>query len=55
MRANKLTKMGLPAPDALPRAHSPHGHARNGGGSVGGGKQRFGGFRGFVQTLKGKS
>ncbi|KAI0829936.1 hypothetical protein BC628DRAFT_1314355 [Trametes gibbosa] len=57
-RANKLMKMGLAAHDAFPRAHSPYGHMRNGGGSGGSGpgaKQRFGGIRGFVQTLTGKS
>ncbi|RDX47101.1 hypothetical protein OH76DRAFT_1484944 [Lentinus brumalis] len=55
-RANKLMKMGLLAHDSFPRSHSPYGHARNGGGSGGsGGKQRFGGIRGFVQTLTGKT
>ncbi len=59
-RANKLMKMGLLTHDSFPRAHSPYGHARNGGGSGGAsggtaGKHRFGGFRGFVQTLTGKS
>ncbi|KAI0766846.1 hypothetical protein BD413DRAFT_634983 [Trametes elegans] len=70
-RANKLMKMGLATYDALPRsrARSPYGHARNAGGGSGGGgagagmgvggaalgKQRFGGIRGFVQTLTGKS
>ncbi|OJT02387.1 Ankyrin-2, partial [Trametes pubescens] len=59
-RANKLMKMGLAAHDAFPRTQSPYGHVRNGGGSggsggVGVGKQRFGGIRGFVQTLTGKS
>lgn len=58
-RANKLMKMGLAAHDAFPRARSPYGHVRNGGGSGGSGgpvaKQRFGGIRGFVQTLTGKS
>ncbi|KAH9894898.1 hypothetical protein C8Q73DRAFT_665247 [Cubamyces lactineus] len=74
-RAKKLTKMGIAAYDSFPRAHSPYGHARNGGGGSGGGsiggglglgggagmgggalgKPKFGGFKGFVQTLKGKS
>ncbi|KAM5530961.1 hypothetical protein V8D89_015374 [Ganoderma adspersum] len=57
-RANKLMKMGLLTHDSFPRANSPYGHARNGGGSGGAGtagKHRFGGFRGFVQTLTGKS
>ncbi|PIL33844.1 hypothetical protein GSI_03550 [Ganoderma sinense ZZ0214-1] len=59
-RANKLMKMGLFTHDSFARAGSPYGHARNGGGSgsAGGGtagKHRFGGFRGFVQTLTGKS
>ncbi|KAL7281108.1 hypothetical protein ACG7TL_004415 [Trametes sanguinea] len=70
-RANKLMKMGLAAPyeSFSPRAHSPYGHARNGGGGSGGStsaglgfggaagaaKQKLGGFRGLVQTLKGKS
>ncbi|KAI0644521.1 hypothetical protein C8Q79DRAFT_927649 [Trametes meyenii] len=62
-RANKLMKMGLATYDSFPRSHSPYGHVRNGGGSggsgggggVGSGKHRFGGIRGFVQTLTGKS
>ena len=60
-RANKLMKMGLLTHDSFPRANSPYGHARNGGGSGGAGgagtagRHRFGGFRGFVQTLTGKS
>ncbi|TBU55059.1 hypothetical protein BD310DRAFT_716840 [Dichomitus squalens] len=57
-RANKLMKMGLLVHDTFPRSHSPYGHARNGGGSGGVGgssKQRFGGIKGFVQTLTGKS
>ena len=57
-RANKLMKMGLLVHDTFPRSHSPYGHARNGGGSGGGGssgKQRFGGIKGFVQTLTGKT
>ncbi|KAI0666570.1 hypothetical protein C8Q78DRAFT_1107693 [Trametes maxima] len=58
-RANKLMKMGLATYDSFPRSHSPYGHVRNGGGSGGsgggGGKHRFGGIRGFVQTLTGKS
>ncbi|KAI0633745.1 hypothetical protein C8Q77DRAFT_809116 [Trametes polyzona] len=61
-RANKLMKMGLAVHDSYPRARSPYGggHVRNGGGSggsggVSGAKQRFGGIRGFVQTLTGKS
>ncbi|KAI0737613.1 hypothetical protein C8Q80DRAFT_1125351 [Daedaleopsis nitida] len=50
-RANKLTKMGLPTTtvDAYPRAHSPYGHARNGGGgSAGSARHRFGGLRDAV-------
>ncbi|KAI0360920.1 hypothetical protein OH77DRAFT_737494 [Trametes cingulata] len=66
-RANnlKLMKMGIVAYDSFPRsgASSPFGHVRNGGGSggsasAGGGsgvKARFGGIRGFVQTLTGKT
>ncbi|KAI0373508.1 hypothetical protein BV20DRAFT_962673 [Pilatotrama ljubarskyi] len=66
-RANnvKLMKMGIVAYDSFPRsgASSPFGHVRNGGGSGGsasaavssGVKARFGGIRGFVQTLTGKT
>ncbi|KAI1785873.1 hypothetical protein LXA43DRAFT_1035907 [Ganoderma leucocontextum] len=59
-RANKLMKMGLLTHDSFPRSNSLYNHARNGGGSGGvgngtAGKHRFGGFRGFVQTLTGKS
>ena len=68
-RAAKLTKMGLFSNDAsLGRAGTPYGHARNGGGSgsvgganggsvagAAGGVRKFSGFKGFVQTLTGKS